>query len=201
MAFNWQPIGALGGRVPNQMAGSTPKNSEGLGVPWGQAMFNLPRYQMPGSNINFGGGFNMGSDMQAGPNTSQMGMAPGANIGNVRFSLTRQASSDPVQNIIQDIQNPLGGTSINFGNANAQPQAEPTLREKMMAYTPPLGGETAGQADNPYGAAMQLQKAFGVAGSNQGQPSSYQNDGTYGSLAAGLRRRMTGPLGLGQVFM
>ena len=205
MAFNWQPLGALGGMVPNQLGSSTPKNNEGLAMPWGQAMFNLPRYQMPGSQVNFGGGFNLSGDMQGAPGQSQMGMQPGANIGNVRFSLNRQASSDPVQNIINDVQNPLSGMSLNFTNGAASPVAAekpkpqgPGLREMMMGFD----GHTAnmpfwGATDNPYGQAMALQKQFGMASTNQGQPSSYENDGTYGSIASGLRRKMIGPL----VFM
>ena len=34
--------------VPNQMGLSTPQNAQGLGMPGGQAMFNLSRFQMPG---------------------------------------------------------------------------------------------------------------------------------------------------------
>jgi len=137
MPFPWQTTGALRGGVPNQMNASTPQNAEGLGVPWGKAMFNLPRYQMPGSTVNFGGGFGLSGDMAGAPSQSQTGMAPGANIGNVRFSLSRQASSDPVQNIINDIQNPLGGMSLGFtgggGVGQGQDAPQPGLRNKMLA--------------------------------------------------------------------
>ena len=146
MPFPWQTTGDLRGGVPNQMNASTPQNAEGFGVPWGKAMFNLPRYQMPGTNVNFGGGFNLSGDMnREGPN--QMGMAPGANIGNVRFSLNRQASSDPVQNIINDIQNPLGGMSLGFtggggtgqgqGTSKAQPGG---LKNRMTPPDTGIGG-------------------------------------------------------------
>ena len=111
MPFNWQQGGgALMGNVPNQMNSFTPQNNEGLGMPWNQAMFNLPRFQMPGSQINFGGGFGFGG--REGPN--QMGMASGVQPVGVNFSINRQASSDPVKNIINDIQNPLGGMTANF---------------------------------------------------------------------------------------
>lgn len=117
MPFNWQPMGALQGTVPNQLPSFTPQNNEGLRMPGNQAMFNLPRFQMPGTTVNFGG------------------MMP---AGNMSFSITRQASSDPVQNIINDIQNPLGNTNISFGgspasNTPAQRQAEPMgLRGAML---------------------------------------------------------------------
>lgn len=176
----------------------TPQNNMGLGLPNGKVAFNLPRYQMPGTNVKFGGGFNLGADMT--PNGSMAGMAPNANIGNVRFSLNRQTSSDQTQNIINDIQNPLGGVSVGFEQGTATPAPtpppqepaqkgpyQPNLRELMM-----MSQEAQGGPLNPYAKAMQLQNTFGVAGTNRGQPSSFQNDGTYGSIAAGLRNRMTG---------
>ena len=123
MAFkNQMPFG-----VPNQMNSSTPQNNEGLGVPWGNAMFNLPRYQMPGTQANFGGGFGM--DQQQGGGG---GVMP---VGGVHFSINRQASSDPVQNIINDIGNPLGGMTANFGNAPAtapKPSKDSQLKTAMM---------------------------------------------------------------------
>ena len=137
MPFSWQTTGALRGGVPNQMNASTPQNAEGLGVPWGKAMFNLPRYQMPGSTVNFGGGFGLSGDMAGAPGQSQTGMAPGANVGNVRFSLSRQASSDPVQNIINDIQNPLGGMSLGFTGGGGADQGQGALQRTSKAQ---LGG-------------------------------------------------------------
>lgn len=100
----------------------TPQNNQGLGVPWGQAMFNLPRFQMPGSQIGFNGNFGMS---QGGVGNPQVPM------GGVNFSLTRQASSDPVQNIINDIGNPLSGMSANFGQAQQQASQSP-LKQTMM---------------------------------------------------------------------
>ena len=130
MPFPFQTTGALRGGVPNQIGSMTPQNNEGLGVPWGRAMFNLPRYQMPGSDINFTGGFNSPLGQ------SQLGMQPGGvGASNVRFSLTRQASSDPVKNIINDIQNPLGGMSLNFDSGQGAPAP---LKQRMM------GGDTQG---------------------------------------------------------
>ena len=85
--------------VPNQLGSSTPQNNMGLGMPWGQAMFNLPRFQMPGSSINFGGGFGLNGDMnREGPN--QMGMAPGggqANIGVEQFAGSVEEDFVPLQ--------------------------------------------------------------------------------------------------------
>jgi hypothetical protein len=205
--FTWQPQGALGGRTPNQLNSLTPQNNEGLGVGGGQAMFNLPRFQMPGSTIGFGGSFGPGQQQ------AQPGGVPGsASVGNVRFSISRQASSDPVQNIINDIQNPMGGMNINFGQGGQAPAPQkrqpPILRDAMTGGfgSGEGGGLTAGQPtgpgmDNAYGRAMALQKQFGVAGTNLGQPSSYQGDGTYGSFAGGLRKRMTAPYSLGEVFL
>jgi len=119
------------------MSLSPSSNDEGLGMPWGEAMFNLPRYQMPGTNVNFDGGFNLSGDMQK-EGVDQTGMAPGANIGNVRFSLKREASSDPVKNIINDIQNPLGGVNLSFeGDAAPQPPLpQRSLKEQMLTPTP-----------------------------------------------------------------
>src|SRR3990167_1258251 len=203
--------------VPNQLGSSTPQNNMGLGMPWGQAMFNLPRFQMPGSSINFGGGFGLNGDMnREGPN--QMGMAPGggqANIGNVRFSLTRQASSDPVQNIINDIQNPLGGMNLNFSGGGAPQQQAPAPKPEGLKYS------MIGQ-DNPYAAAMDDQNRFGPYGNQSGNMtpgssffgqgmSSFSQDGPgpYGSIATGifqpskfaLKDRMLSPPLLPSTFM
>lgn len=118
MPFNWQPFGALQGAVPNQMPAMTGKNQEGLGVGGGQTMFNLPRFQMPGSSVN--------------------------------FSISRTASSDPIKNIISDISNPLGGTSISVGGGEP-PQQAPSLKQKMMANAP-VAGSAGGMV--PEGAQM-----------------------------------------------
>ena len=133
--------------VPNQIPAFTQQNAEGLGVPWGKAMFNLPRYQMPGSTVNFGGGFNLMGDMAGAPGQSQMGMQPGANIGNVRFSLNRQASSDPVQNIINDVQNPLGGMQLGFSGGGGAAQGQGGALKQRMA------GQGQGMSANPYSMA------------------------------------------------
>lgn len=120
--------------VPNQMPGFTPQNSQGLGMPGGQAMFNLPRFQMPGTDVNFSG-------------TQPSGMS---------FSITRQASSDPIANIIGDIQNPLGGSAINIGGPSGAampglPQAPGSnLKQKMT--TPTL----AAGAPGSYGAGNSM---------------------------------------------
>lgn len=147
MPFDWQTTGALRGGVPNQMGSFTPQNNEGLATPWGQAMFNLPRFQMPGSTVNFGGGFNLGGDMSSPMGQPQTGMAPGANVGNVRFSLSRQASSDPVQNVINDIQNPLGGMSLGFSNGNAAPAQPMSPLKQSMTGVPAPSANPFGQGE------------------------------------------------------
>lgn len=121
----------------NQMSLNVPQGNEGLGVPWGQAMFNLPRYQMPGSTLNVGGQVPM----------PQGQMQP----TEMNFSITRTASSDPVANIIKDIQNPLGGTNVNFGQQNTLKDAQQnTLKGAMLqsaapdAYPPLDPGALAG---------------------------------------------------------
>jgi hypothetical protein len=86
---------------PQSLGMFTPQNNEGLGLPGGQVSFNLPRTApAPGTTVN------MPQGMPAG--------------GGMNFSVSRTASSDPVQNIINDIQNPLNSTNINF-----TPQAAP----------------------------------------------------------------------------
>ena len=108
--------------VPNQMGLSTSQNAQGFGMPGGRAMFNLPRFQMPGTTANFGGGFGLSSQ-----NGGQNG---GIQPAGVRFSISRQASSDPVTNIINDIGNPLGGTNVNF--SGDQQQQQHPLKQRMM---------------------------------------------------------------------
>jgi len=85
--FTGAGFGSLGHQVPQM--------SEGLGLPGGQALFNLPSSFTPGqtSDINLEG-FPQGTQ---------------ANI-NVR----RTASSDPIKNILGDLANPLSGTAVNF---------------------------------------------------------------------------------------
>lgn len=198
--------------VPGQKDSMTPQNNEGLAVPWGQAMFSLPRSQMPGTTVGFNGGFglDMTGDMQTAPGQSQTGMAPQP-VGGVRFSLTRQASSDPVQNIINDIQNPLGGANLQFGGGGAPPAAPGDLKKKMVAQPADAGDvPNWGRSQNPYAMAMENQKRFGVAGSQPTgmdplmnfapieQQSTFRPppgySGPYGSPATGfgLRSRMTG---------
>ena len=90
MAFkNQMPFG-----VPNQMNSFTPQNNEGLGVPWGQATFNI----------------------------------------------SRQASSDPVANIMAQAGNPMGNMTANFssgmggipGSGLKQQMTEPTGYQQHM---------------------------------------------------------------------
>ena len=92
---------------------------------------------MPGSEVNFTGGFSNPLGQ------SQLGMQPGGGVGasNVRFSMTRQASSDPVKNIINDIQNPLGGMKLNFDSGQAAPAS---LKQSMM------GGDMATTGPNGF---------------------------------------------------
>ena len=104
----------------NQMSLGMDRQNEGLGVPWGQAMFNLPRYQMPGSTMNFNGQIPM--------------QQPGVN-----FTITRTASSDPVRNIMEDFQNPLGGMTVNMGPQQAQPQPQQNPLRDMMVGSPAGG--------------------------------------------------------------
>ncbi len=128
----------------NQLPTATPQNTEGLGVPWGRAMFNLPRYQMPGTNVNYNGNFGMGGGGEGG--------APQP-IGGVHFTITRQASSDPVQNIISDIQNPLGGANINFSPTSGGGGGGP-LRQQMTQAppkAPPMGSNIGFGAASPMG--------------------------------------------------
>ena len=157
--------------VPNQMGSFTPQNAEGLGVPWGKAMFNLPRYQMPGSSINFGGGF--------GPN--QGGGGGGVQpTGGVKFSISRTASSDPVENIVNDVQNPLGGTNVDFssmGQGQSQPQAG-GLKQRMMG-----GAQASGQPNqyDPF-APIGIEKgnpAFTIGTPNFQQMSENQAGGPF----------------------
>ena len=106
----------------NQMSLGMPQGNEGLGVPWGRAMFNLPHYQTPGSTLNFGGNF-------GAPQTQSLSPT------GVDFSITRTASSDPVKNVIGDMQNPLGGMNVNFQPAAPQ-QANPSALKGAMLSAP-----------------------------------------------------------------
>ncbi len=95
----------------------------------GQAtMFNLPRFQTPGTSLNFNSGFGEGG-----------GFGPGS--GSLRFSVTRTASSDPVQNILNDIGNPLGGVNLSLGGQGAPQAPRPgPLRDRMVdqpSFGPP----------------------------------------------------------------
>ncbi len=206
MPFPWQTTGALRGGVPNQINAKVPQNAEGLGVPWGRAMFNLPRFQMPGSTVNFGGGFGLSGDMGSPLGQSQLGMQPGANIGNVRFSLSRQASSDPVQNAINDIQNPLGGMSLGFQNAGAG-QGQGGLRQQMTGQG--QGGNGGlGDLGLGVGGALQNEVNQGVSVpnfENFNNPMSSGPEGfgigvpsfqRFANRQFGLKQSMLGPLSL-----
>jgi hypothetical protein len=202
--------------VPGQKDSMTPQNNEGLAVPWGQAMFSLPRSQMPGTTVGFNGGFglDMTGDMQTAPGQSQTGMAPQP-VGGVRFSLTRQASSDPVQNIINDIQNPLGGANLQFGG-NA-PAASP-LKKSMVAgggggsgydsqgfspsgYDRSGRGYTGSVGNAPVGAisySPELANMYGTGSPAMQQymgannPSNLPSNPNFHATGFGLRSRMTG---------
>lgn len=96
---------------PQTLGLFTPQSGEGLGLPNGQVSFNLPRTSpAPGTSVNF----------------------PGGQVPGFSFSVTRTASSDPVKNIINDIQNPLNSTNINFKPAQQQEQAQ------NLTTAPPL---------------------------------------------------------------
>ncbi len=115
------------GMQPGGISTMTPRNDEGLRMPNGQAVFNLPRMPpAPGTNVNF-------------PTNVPMG---GGSFGmpNLKMSITRTASSDPVQNIINDIQNPLNSTNVNFEPAQA-PANSPQSGGISMRQNPNQGGQ------------------------------------------------------------
>ena len=189
MPFPWQTTGALQGGVPNQMNSFTPQNNEGLGVPWNRAMFTLPRYQMPGSNINFGGGFGFGG--REGSN--QMGMASGVQPIGVNFSINRQASSDPVKNIINDIQNPLGGMTTNFTGSGGQ---QSPLKNRMVGGDVQQSEQWTPLAPDVGHSGIQAMR--GTMDQNLGAWNAMQEDqlrnqpwGPWGGWGGGLRTRMT----------
>ncbi len=107
---------------PTMQSSITPQNNEGLGLPGGQAIFNLPRTgNVPGTTVNF----------------------PSGQVGGLKFSVTRTASSDPVQNIINDISNPLSGANIDIGGMG-QGQPGPTGAAPIQ-HPPTLGSRQGGQ--------------------------------------------------------
>ena len=96
---------------PPQVNGWTDPFKQGLGLPNGQALFNAG-----------------GMASNAAP--PQVNINPGADRvgqGGFKINVTRTASSDPVQNIINDIQNPLGNTNLNIG---PQAPAAPTQQQQ-----------------------------------------------------------------------
>lgn len=101
---------------------STPQNSEGLGLPDGSAIFNLPSFQPAGTDFNYNGNITG---------------TPGFNL-----SITRTASSDPVQNIINDYNNPLSG--------------ELTMTSQAPAAKPPIFQSAPGSGGgyNPYSSPL-----------------------------------------------
>lgn len=136
------------GLLKQQMTGSnlygpqtlglfTPQNNEGLGLPGGQVSFNLPRTSpAPGTNVNF-------------PQNMPTGY-PG-----VSMSITRTASSDPVKNIIADIQNPLNSTNVNFkntaGGGAGGSQGMPSLSAPAPGTVPRYDLGTLGMPGQPAG--------------------------------------------------
>ena len=121
---------------PPQIGGGLSAMTQGLGLPNGQAAFNLA-----------------GVQGDAAPPQVQMGsFNPGPNtVGNGGFkvNITRTASSNPVQNIINDMQNPLGGTTIGL-QQQAPPPPPPQLdaayrNEAFHQQTLAPPGQTASQ--------------------------------------------------------
>lgn len=147
---------------PPMLGAVTPQNNEGLGLPNGQAMFNLPRTSAA---------MNLGLE---GINA----MAP-----SLKFSIQRTASTDPVQNIINDMQNPLGG--INIGPmqqpVTMKPQAPPPGLSDLGGFNPWRSQTMAPpgqQAGVPWAPTM------APPGQNLGQMARF-----------GLKQRMTSPTG------
>lgn len=103
---------------PPQIGGSVPQMAQGLGLPNGQAVFNLSGFKntAPAPEV-------------AIPSFA----APGSSF---KLNITRTASSDPVQNIINDIVNPLGGSKIDMAPAPA-PQQQPSLLSMDQANFDP----------------------------------------------------------------
>ena len=102
---------------PQQISNTVPKMGMGLGLPNGQAVFNLAGRQntAPAPEVNLPQGM------------------PG---GGFKINITRTASSDPVQNIINDITNPLGGSKVDIGpQAQAQP---PQPQGGFVSEQPPF---------------------------------------------------------------
>lgn len=144
---------------PPMLGAVTPQNNEGLGIPNGQASFNLPRTAA-----------NLGLE---GINA----MAPG-----LKFSISRTASSDPVQNIINDMQNPLGGTNIGMQPTAMKPAAPPPPGLSDLGGVNPWRSQTMAppgqQAGVPWAPTM------APPGQNLGQMARF-----------GLKQRMTSPTG------
>jgi len=124
MAFRFGPFG------PSSLGTFTSQNTEGLGFPNRQVMFNLPRFQAPGMTFNAGGNFSGG----------------GGGVGGLKFSITRQASSDAVQNILNDVINPLSGSEINIGGGDSGGSApkRPRLRDMLTTNAGNIGPGVGG---------------------------------------------------------
>ena len=124
-------------------------------------MANIPQLQAFQNQIPFGVPNQMPSM------TPQNGMGLAVPWGKATFNVTRQASSDPVQSIINNIGNPFDGMSFSAGvqpmaPQAPQPAAQPDLKQQMLSAAPPMGPE------NPYGAMALAQgyqpPAFGLRG-------------------------------------
>lgn len=139
---------------------STPQNSEGLGLPDGSAIFNLPSYQPAGTEFNYNG---------------QITGTPGFNL-----SITRTASSDPVQNIINDYNNPLSGTLTMSPQAPAAPKPQP-----MLQSVPGWGG-----AYNP------SRSALANIGNSQMDPNYRSPLADIGGVNNFLTQQKAGPMSL-----
>lgn len=156
---------------PQMGNASTPQNNEGLGLPGGQAIFNLPRTgNVPGTTVNFPSG-------QVGG----QGGSPG-----LKFSITRTASSDPVQNIINDISNPMSGANIDI----AQTGATPAQPRRSLSSQP--GSQPGVFANDFYPTSVSGPPNFPIGVPNFQNMWEQQGRNSFPQLPQfGLRGRMT----------
>ncbi len=156
--------GGSGFYGPQSLGFFTPQNNEGLGLPGGQAVFNLPRTgNVPGTSVNFPSG--------------QVGGG-----GQMNLSITRTASSDPVQNIINDISNPLSGANINLTPSQAPKQQQ--SGGFTAAATPP-SNPFANDQWAPIGARGNTPGTIGTPGF-----ANWLQGGAAQQAPFGLRNRM-----------
>mgnify|MGYP001613074502 CR=1 FL=1 len=146
---------------PQSLGTFVPQGGEGLGLPGGGVSFNLPRTApAPGTSVNMPGGMVGGQ-----------GGAP-----SLKMSITRTASSDPVQNIINDIINPLNSTNVDLSPPDAQAQ-KPQSGMSSLPGAPPINPFT------PIGARGDSPFPIGVP--------NFQQWGQQQQPGFGLRTRMT----------